>query len=327
MGETTVSTRVTARAGTAALCAGVILGATECAGLGAYRGGCGAGGVSHGHCRVRLRPARGVAESMVPDTHCSPKCAATRRPVAKRPRAPRGCLRRASQRGPNSTLVDASTRQDQPIPGAAGVPAAGRHRRSCGPPSATRRARRCRSAGPDRANQSSNGTKLADGLAREIPPYWTNPVPLQSTEVPGPSQNRGPRQARTGTDRKQTGRWRAHGRCATRGPPARHRPPLRRTGSGLGVRALSTVENESLSRTMFAGLTPRRTSKASIACASVYGSGCVGHRRRSPCSPVQTGDRGGRPCSVAELRTAGSKPSAFRRATSTTMYREAGSRW
>lgn len=29
-------------------------------------------------------------------------------------------------------------------------------------------------------NQSHNGTKNADGLAHEIAPYWTNPVPLQA---------------------------------------------------------------------------------------------------------------------------------------------------
>ncbi len=120
-------------------------------GLRASRGGCGAGGVSHGHCRVRLRPA-GVAESMVPEPHCSPKCAATRRPVGEAaPSSPRPASAGRLKGAELDALVDALNAAGPTDPRRCGSRRPRTPRRSCGPPSATRRARRCRSAGPDRA--------------------------------------------------------------------------------------------------------------------------------------------------------------------------------
>lgn len=76
-------------------------------------------------------------------------------------------------------LVDALNAAGPTDPRRCGVPAAPdattivwtTFRYASGPPVQVRWSGPC--------NQSSNGTKLADGLAREIPPYWTNPVPLQ----------------------------------------------------------------------------------------------------------------------------------------------------
>lgn len=179
MGETTVSTRVTAGAGTAALCAGVILGATGCADSGrpaadAAPVACPTGTVEF----VSARP--GVAESMVPDTPLFAEvCRYEKAGGEAAPSSPRPASAGRLEGAELDALVDALNAAGPTDPRRCGVPAAPdattivwtTFRYASGPPVQVRWSGPC--------NQSSNGTKLADGLAREIPPYWTNPVPLQ----------------------------------------------------------------------------------------------------------------------------------------------------
>ncbi|BDE58896.1 hypothetical protein [Prescottella equi] len=179
MGETTVSTRATARAGTAALCAGVILGATGCADSG--RPAAGASPVACPTGTVEFVSARpGVAESMVPDTPLFAEvCRYEKAGGEAAPSSPRPASAGRLEGTELDALVDALNAAGPTDPRRCGVPAASdattivwtTFRYASGPPVQVRWSGPC--------NQSSNGTKLADGLAREIPPYWTNPVPLQ----------------------------------------------------------------------------------------------------------------------------------------------------
>ncbi|BCN58602.1 hypothetical protein [Prescottella equi] len=179
MGETTVSTRVTAGAGTAALCAGVILGATGCADSG--RSAADAAPVACPTGTVEFVSARpGVAESMVPDTPLFAEvCRYEKAGGEAALSSPRPASAGRLEGTELDALVDALNAAGPTDPRRCGVPAASdattivwtTFRYASGPPVQVRWSGPC--------NQSSNGTKLADGLAREIPPYWTNLVPLQ----------------------------------------------------------------------------------------------------------------------------------------------------
>lgn len=127
---------------------------------------------------VSARP--GVAESMVPDTPLFAEvCRYEKAGGEATPSSPRPASAGRVEGAELDALVDALNAAGPTNPRRCGTPTASEvativwttFRYSSGPPVQVRWSGPC--------NQSSNGTKLADGLAREIPPYWTNPVPLQ----------------------------------------------------------------------------------------------------------------------------------------------------
>ncbi|MCA1007896.1 hypothetical protein LCL87_19465 [Rhodococcus hoagii] len=187
MGETTkISTRIAVGVGTAALCAGAVLLFTDSADAARTEPGavaesptavpvaCPAGGLDFGPARA------GVAETMVPDTPLFAEVCRYDRPGGEAEPVPPHLASSGRLEGAAlDAVVDALNAAGPTNPRRCGAPMAlsaatitwATFHYSDGPPVQVYWSGPC--------NQSHNGTKLADGIAHEIPPYWTNPVPLQ----------------------------------------------------------------------------------------------------------------------------------------------------